>query len=266
MSSSSDGERSPWAQRGFIAAAVVVALIAVLGVVLVLTGPSDEPGTVGAQPPETTSPAITAATTPGASSTSAGSTTTIPAPDDGSVCGLPEGEQTVPVSGPPDTTWDLVGTMAAPTAPGTHGPGEVRDGLRSCFARSPLGVLYAAVNVLAATTDPDLREPLVRDLAAAGEGRDAALRLLAEPQPPVDTGTQIQVAGFTFLDYDQDAATVDLAVRAAPVSGTGGYVHLAVLMRWEDGTWKLVVPPAGDLVTNVRALPDLTGYALWSGA
>lgn len=265
MSSSGDGERSPWAQRGFIAAAVVVALIAVLAVVLVLTGPSDDPGTVGAQPPATTTPATPTAT-PGGTSTSAGSASTISTPDDGSVCGLPEGEQTVPVSAPPDTTWELVGTMAAPTAPDTHGPGEVRDGLRSCFARSPLGVLYAAVNVLASTTDPDLREPLVRDLAAAGEGRDAALRLLAEPQPPADTGTQIQVAGFAFLDYDQNAATVDLAVRAAPMNGSGGYVHLAVPMRWEDGNWKLVVPPAGDLVTNVRALPDLTGYAPWSGA
>jgi hypothetical protein len=162
------------------------------------------------------------------------------------------------------TAWELVGTMAAPTAPRTHGPGRVENGLRSCFARSPVGALYAAVNIVATTTDPALRVPLVRALAADGEGREAALRLLSTPQPPSDTTTQIQIAGFSLPNYDRQAATIDLAMQLSTVSGSG-YVHVAMPLRWEGGDWKVVVPPNGDLATTVRPLPDLTGYAVWSG-
>jgi hypothetical protein len=86
----------------------------------------------------------------------------------------------VPVAAPPDTEWELVGTVAAPTAPETIGSGVVDDGLRSCFARSPLGTLYAAVNVLTTTVVDGEGEALVRNFAAAGEGRDAALAALAQ--------------------------------------------------------------------------------------
>jgi hypothetical protein len=123
-----DGEASsPWAQKGFIAAAVVVALLVVLGVVVVLTRPSggDDRGT--RQPP--------------ASTADASPTTTIdPAGD--SVCGLPTGDQTVPTTAPAGTRWELIGTMATPTAPKAHGP-RARGGwpavvLRPYPHRSPL--------------------------------------------------------------------------------------------------------------------------------
>ena len=55
------------------------------------------------------------------------------------------GDQTVPVTPPADTEWELVGRVVAPTAPEVYGP-AVTDPVRSCFARTPTGALYAAVN------------------------------------------------------------------------------------------------------------------------
>jgi hypothetical protein len=248
-----DGEASsPWAQKGFIAAAVVVALLVVLGVVVVLTRPSGGDDRAAQQPP--------AASTSGASPT----TSTSPAGD--SVCGLPTGDQTVPTTAPAGTRWELVGTMATPTAPKAHGPGRVEDGLRSCFAHTPTGALYSAVNIVAVTTIPELREPLVSKLGATGAGRDAALKLLATPNTEPDSTNRIQLSGFAFLNYGKDAALVDLALRISTTAGKTGFVHFPASLRWEAGDWKVVIPPNGDPAKSVQGIPDLTGYIIWGGA
>lgn len=246
-------DSSPWTQRGFLAAAAVVALIAVLGVVLAVTGASER----GAAPALAPSSPVTP--------TPAGSTPAVSS-SDGSSCGLPGGEQTVPGAAPAGTDWELVGTVAAPVSPQEHGPGEVDpDGLRHCFARTPVGALYAAANVFATTTVPELRVPLVERLAATGPGRDAALDLLAqEGQQGTNGSSGSQVAGFTFLSYDRATTTVDLAVRAFGRSGGAGYVSFPLTLRWESGDWRLVVPPDGDPSRLAKAIPALTGYAAWS--
>lgn len=236
-------DTSPWTRPRFVVAAVVVALIAVFAGVLAVTRPTDEGG-AAAPPPAAATPTVTSSA---------------PA-DDASVCGLEPGGQDVPVTTPPDTEWELVGTVAAPTAPETIGPGVVEDGLRSCFVRSPLGALYAAANVLATTTVDGQGEALVRNLAAGGEGRDAALAALAEESG--GSSTRIQVAGYNFLNYDAASTVIDLAIRAE----TGAYAHLPLTMRWEDGDWKVVFPTDGDLAAAVQQLPDLTGYVPWGGA
>jgi hypothetical protein len=246
-----DGEASsPWAQKGFVAAAVVVALLVVLGVVVVLTRPSGGDDRAAQQPP--------AASTSGASPT----TSTSPAGD--SVCGLPAGDQTVPTTAPAGTRWELVGTMATPTAPKAHGPGRVQSGLRSCFAHTPTGAAYAAVSIGAMMAVPDLREPAVRTLGAAGPGRDRALQLLKSDTSAATSG--VQIAGFTFLNYDKVSTTVDLAIRALKSGGQTGYAHIPVTLRWEQGDWKVLFAPDGSLGTGAGPIPDLTGYTPWNGA
>jgi hypothetical protein len=155
--------------------------------------------------------------------------------------------------------------MAAPTAPTRYGPGGMRDGVRTCFARNPIGALYAATNVVATTTRPQLRLALVRTLGAPGESREAALRRLATAAPANSSPTQIQLAGFSVLTYTQENTTVDLAIRVASPSGTG-YGHLPLQLTWQDGDWRIVIPASGDLGDNIGPLPDLTGYIPWSGA
>lgn len=240
---SHDGTNT-WTQPRFVIAAVVVALIAVFGVVLAVTGPADGDNEPAPRADPTSAP-------PRADAVRADSP-----------CGLEPGDQTIPVIAPPDTDWELVGTVAAPTAPDTIGPGIVDDGLRSCFARSPLGALYAAVNFVATTSDPELRIRAVRELAASGDGQDRAIAAVESAERPSAPTSGAQVAGFSFLNYDDAAAVVDLAIRV----DTSGYVHLPLSLRWEGGDWKVVLPPTGEPYDAIQPLPDLTGYAPWSGA
>ena len=247
-----DQPGSPWTQKGFIASAVVVGLLIVLGAVLVFTRPSDGDDRADPGPQPTTS-------TPSPTATISAST-----PTTDSACGLPAGDQAVPVTAPPKTKWELVGTMAAPTAPDTHGPGRVGNGLRTCFAKTPTGALYAAANFVASASAPELRERAMDELTAVGAGRDRALEEAREPQ--TDSGSRVQLEGFTFLHYTGEAATVDLAFRASRTDGTSGLAHMPISLVWESGDWKASLPASGEVFPGVGPVPDLTGYTPWGGA
>jgi hypothetical protein len=238
--------KNDWTRPGFIAAGAVVLLIVILGVILALTG-----GSAGREPGR-------AETTPAAHTEAANSDI------DSSICGLPAGMPTVP-SNPPRARWELVGQMAAPTAPATKGPGRVDNGLRSCFAHSPVGVLYAAVNVVAMTAKDDLRAPFIRRMTVPGVGRDRAIATLGqEPSTAQDSSTALQVAGFAIKDYRQRSAVVDLAFRV-DTGNAAGYVHLSLAMRWLDGDWKLALPDTGRPFDGMTRITNLTGYVPWKG-
>jgi len=248
-STSEDGTpRNPLTQPAFLGSAVVVALIVVFGLVLAFS--ESEPGTATEAPPPAPSP-----TTPSASETKGSA----------SVCGLSAGDQEVPTTAPTNTRWELVGRMVAPTATTSHGPARTNDGLRTCFAHSPLGALYASVNVVASTTAPDLWERLVRDLAVEGRGRDRALEEIGSETAVDVENTKIQVAGFSFTSYDRSNAVVNLAFQADS-GGTSGFLQLPVALQWEDGDWKFAVADDGDPFTGLGQIPNLDSYVEWSGA
>src|SRR6478736_8904882 len=101
QSTESTTESNPFTKPGFIIAAVLVVALLAAGIVVFLLpkGQSD------AQPsPPTPGTGSTPAASPGASA--AGS----------SVCGLPTSTETS-LGAAPETKWELVGTMAAPTDP-----------------------------------------------------------------------------------------------------------------------------------------------------
>jgi hypothetical protein len=173
-----------------------------------------------------------------------------------SVCGLPSGDQAKPATAPTDTKWELVGKIAAPTSPTQFGPGKTEaNGLRSCFAHSPTGALYAAVNMtaLSAAGKADL---VYEQLALPSPERDAVLRSSPTAAPNSVTA---QLAGFTFRSYDADRAVIDLAFKGA----NGTFVSIPVPLQWYGGDWKFVVPATGD--TGARQITDLGGYIEWSG-
>lgn len=238
-------EKSPWAQPGFIGAAAVVALLVLLGLVLAVTGGKDNPATDAAQPaspPPATSP---------------------PAHGSASVCGLDAGSQDVPAAAP-RSRWELVGRMVAPTAPRAIGP-RVRDGgVRSCFAHSPAGALFASANVVATATQPSRWRALAERLLADGPGRDQALGDVrseaADPAP-----ASMQIAGFSFRTYEAAQARLSLAFRV-DAGGTAFYASLPMAMKWERGDWKFVVADNGDPFTDFGRVPDLSGYTPWSGS
>jgi len=233
---------SPWTQPKFVVSAAIVALIAILGLVLALRGPS-----------RNSPPAPPAAGSPAAPLTGAGLTD--------SSCGLPAGDQTVPRVAPAGTRWQLIGTMAAPTGTATYGPGANTKGVPTCFAHSPTGALYAAINFVATTTAPSRRLSLTEVAAASGAGRDAALTRLSHEQLSASSNS-IQMAGFNVLNYEPQSMTADLLLR----SGSGAFVHLTAPMTWESGTWKWVLPPSGDPGDNIQSMPSAAGYVLWAGA
>ena len=232
-------DQNPLTKPKFIISAVVVAIIVALGVILALV---PRGGGTASPEPSTTS-----------TSTSSGQPTATSA---ASVCGLPSGDQAKPATTPADTKWELVGKIAAPTSPAEFGPGKTEtNGLRSCFAHSPTGALYAAAN-MTALSSAGKADLVYQQLAVPSPERDAVLKSTPTAAPNSVTA---QLAGFTFRSYEADRAVIDLAFKGA----NGTFVSIPVPLQWYEGDWKFVVPATGD--TGARQLSDLSGYVEWAG-
>ena len=247
-STPSGTEQNPFTRPGFIiSAALVLALIAAVAVIFFL--PKDD----STAQPAPAAPADTSAPAAPATSAAAGK----------SICGLPSSTETA-LGAAPTSTWELVGKMAAPTDPTTIGPGTTdEDGFRSCFAHSPTGALYSAMNVaaLGSTGSPQLNAKLADQLLVPGMGRDAAIKEAAGMVAAGGSDTSAQVKGFAIKSYTPSEANIDLAFETSK----GAFVHTVLSMRWMDGDWK--VKPADDGVTfsGVAQLSDLSGFIAWSG-
>lgn len=232
-------DQNPLTKPKFIISAVVVAIIVALGIILALVPRGG--GTASPEPSSTST------------STSSGQPTATSA---ASVCGLPSGDQAKPATTPADTKWELVGKIAAPTSPTQFGPGKTEaNGLRSCFAHSPTGALYAAAN-MTALSSAGKADLVYQQLAVPSPERDAVLKSSPTAAPNSVTA---QLAGFTFRSYEADRAVIDLAFKGA----NGTFVSIPVPLQWYEGDWKFVVPATGD--TGARQLSDLSGYVEWAG-
>jgi len=242
-----ESDQSPWTRPGFVAAAIVVALVLVLAAVLGVNALRKDDGE---QPPP---PVATGTPEPTPSETA-------DAAGDESVCGLEGVELTGTVTTAPEAEWDLIGTTAAPTSP-TAGPGVIEpSGLRYCYARTPEGALLAAANLFAMSAEPSLIRAMIEQSAADGPGRDV---LLGMPEPtPGPSTVRAQIAGFQLLEYDGARATVDVAVRTSN-NTQGAFPYMLV---WEDGDWKMRVRDDGSPFAAPTQLPDLAGYVPWGGA
>jgi hypothetical protein len=231
-------DQNPLTKPKFIISAVVVAIIVALGIILALPKGEGTP---------TADPTNTGTTTPSAQPSST---------TDASTCGLPSGDQAKPATTPTDTKWELIGKIAAPTSPTQFGPGKTyTNGLRSCFAHSPTGALYAAAN-MTALSSAGKADLVYEQLAVPSPERDAVLKSTPTAAPNSVTA---QLAGFIFRSYESDRAVVDLAFKGS----NGTFVSIPVPLQWYEGDWKLVVPPTGD--TGARQLTDLGGYIEWAG-
>jgi hypothetical protein len=234
---------NPFTRPSFIlSAALIVALIAAVLVIAFLPRNGNDEAT-----PST--PATSASTpTPEPSSTQQ-------AAGDGSVCGLPESEETA-LGSAPETEWELTGRIAVPTASTTIGPGLVNDaGVRSCFAHSPSGALFAAANIFGLVSSGN-QQAVLQELAADSPARNQELEQL---ETGASSATQAQIKGFQLQNYTQLAATVDLGIELS--SGAVGSVPIPLI--WEDGDWKLNVTEGG--ISGSQQLTDLSAYIPWSG-
>ncbi|MET3952822.1 hypothetical protein [Arthrobacter sp. UYEF36] len=245
QSTESTTESNPFTKPGFIiAGALVVALIAAAVVIFLLPK-----GQNSAQPGPAASPGSTTTAAPTKSADAAGK----------SVCGLPSSTETA-LGAAPKSKWELLGTMAVPTDPPTVGPGRVgKDGLRSCFAQSPTGSLYATVNIWASSFNGYAKQVYL-DLSADSPSRDKAVQAI-QTGKDVSSGTspKVQIAGFIIHSYTPETAVVELAIKSAD----GGYGAFSTSLLWEDGDWKLDIPAAGG--GAVRQISDLSSFIPWAG-
>jgi hypothetical protein len=244
QSTESTTESNPFTKPGFIiAAALVVALIAATIAIFLL--PKGE-GT--AQPAPAPAESSDTSTRSPSASAAAGA----------SVCGLSASSETA-LGAAPETKWELVGTMAAPTDP-KIGPGMTDDqGIRSCFAHTPTGALYAAVNLWALGSDPSKERAIAEQLAVKGPGRDAGMKAPQTAAPA--SAVKIQIAGFN-VSYTANQAVVELAFKA----NNGALASVRTTLLWQDGDWKGVVADDGAPLEEPRQVRDLSGFIPWSGA
>lgn len=256
MSQSPDSttETNPFTQPGFIiSAALVVALIAAVVVIFLL--PKGEDSAQSAPPPTSSSSSDSGTPRPSNSA------------DDNnvsreSICGLPLTDE-LALGTAPTSNWELVNRMAAPTDPGTFGPGITeQNGFRSCFANSPTGALYAAMNVIAlgASDSPELMVEMSDQLLVPGVGRDAAV---AASRTAVGTSgdSTLQVRGFVFRSYTPSEAEVDLAFE----TDEGGLARISMSLRWQEGDWKAKPADDGTPWSGLSQIADLSGFLPWSG-
>lgn len=225
--------------RGFLAGAALVAVLVVAGIAVCL-------GAIFAGP-HSTGPAAAGT---GAAGPVAG----------GSICGLPGMDHAgATLTTAPAARWSTVGTMAAPSSK-VAGPGRVQaDGLRSCYAHTVAGALFAVANFWATGSDPRLYRQIIEQNVAAGPGRAKAL---AEPGAPSNTGMSAQIAAFTVRSYRPDSATVDVALQAS----TGQQISFPVPVVWQDGDWRVQLADDGSNVFRPTILPSLASYTPWAGA
>ncbi|MBF4618208.1 hypothetical protein ITJ44_09005 [Clavibacter sp. VKM Ac-2873] len=239
----------------WIAIAAFLALVLVAGGIAAATGAFSGGGTPAAAPTSDTTAAAEPETpaSPSASALPEGAA---------SVCGLPGYEETSSLDTAPATTWKLVGTVAVPDDPQGAGPGRTDSGgLRTCYAHTAKGALYAVVNYMGQSTDGRLRTRIA-DLAAQGPGKAAAAKSLASPSSSSDG--RLQVAGFKISAYSGSEATVDVAT--AITSKGGALVSFPIVMRWEDGDWKIELADDGTLPLDPSQIQSLGGYIPWAGA
>lgn len=235
----STDSRSPGRNRGFIVAGMVVGVIVLAAIVLAVTF-LFRGGDNNADPKPTPAPSASAT-----------------ADAEPSACGLEGFEETSSLDTAPDNKWELVGTVAAPTDPDV-GPGTVKDGLRSCYAHTAEGALFAAANFVASGTDATLGPRLIA-LVAPGPGRDA---LQAESSTGGASNLRAQFAGFKVAAYSADTATIDLALNYS----TGELVSIPLKLEWVEGDWKIQMTSEGELPLAPAQLQNLGGYTPWSGA
>jgi hypothetical protein len=245
-STQNNTEQNPFTKPGFvISAALVVALIAAV-IVIFLIPKGDGNAQPGPAPSGSNASAATTADSAGKS-----------------ICGLRSASETA-LGSAPKSNWELVGRMATPTDPDTHGPGVIDgDGFRSCFAQSPTGALYAAVNMVAlSSAESQVLNTKVTDrLLVPGPGRDIAMKDSATSSPSTGTDTTVQIRGFLVKAYTPTEADVDLAFETR----NGILAHTVLPLRWMDGDWKAKVSDEGNLINEITQLSDLSSFIPWSG-
>jgi hypothetical protein len=227
-------ERSPWSRPSVLLSGAFLLALALLGVVVAVTGGSSQPGHRARTP--------TAASRPAALRAKA------------TASGCPEGpagSQAVPWSSPPWARWGTVGSMQVPQNPAMYGPQRTDGVWNTCFAHNPSGALLAAMNFYGESTTGEPEATVMRRYAVgapADLGNNAGL----------DSSGPVQLAGYRYDSYTPSQSQVSLVFRGPQ----GKEAAVITTMVWQGGDWKYVFPAGG--TPSYQVLADLTGYVAWT--
>lgn len=248
--------RSPFASRGFLVGAGLIAVVVVLGIVVVASraGNGNQAPRSGPATSSTPPAAVGASAAPGASAAAGG-------------CNLPAGGQQVPESPPSGVTWQLYQSVALPYS-ASAGPAVTQGDVARCYAHDPAGALLAATQIgvrylLAGNWRAVLAEQV---MPGAGPAAYTRLRLQAggsagQPGGSGQPGGYGQFAAFQFVTYSPQTAVIELVSRFSD----GSMQQVTETVVWSGGDWKLVLQPDGSAAPNAQQVPNVVGYVAWGG-
>ncbi|MCG7524556.1 hypothetical protein MHW47_08920 [Streptomyces sp. OfavH-34-F] len=254
---SCEKERSPFTKPGFIASAVGIGLIAVLGGVVVLTGPddkkTDDARPVAGAPSASASPAAPSARPSSSSGTSSCPELQDTDTSEGSVLDLRG-------SG---LSWKKLGPLNLPLSQ-RSGPAVTDGQVVRCFAHTPRGAVLALANIsVRSANGPGWRAVVEQqvypdDAKAVYEQSVAANRSDWTSDYPPEFGLP-QLAGYKLISYSSDTAVVDFVFQTPG----GKVLSMPLTARWHEGDWKQKMSPDGGQ-TQLAASKDTTdGYVLF---
>ncbi|MFK4083231.1 hypothetical protein ACI2LF_03920 [Kribbella sp. NPDC020789] len=250
-----------WQERGFVAAAVVLGAVVVCLLLWVFTRGD---GTPDAQPVPTPVPTVSEPSgeptdeptgppaTPTDPTTTPTPTVKPPVPGTGG-CKTAKPPQGIPRVAPVGVTWQFEDDMLFPSQQQAGPAAMDRNGVRSCFAHSPTGAVFATFVLLAQIKNPELTADVLATRVAPGPGRNVAIAQNRATPTPRDENRSGQFAGFKVIDYQPDRAIISIAVRFD--ERTIG--ALPVTMIWNGKDWLGKLQPDGSF--NGSTQPDLLG-------
>lgn len=240
--------KSPYAKPGFIAAAVVVAILAIIAVVVIINGLREPDEPTGSADP---TPEATESAAPSDSESDEGGA---------SVCGLDEVEMSGTLDTAPEAEWKYLDTVAFPASdtagPGNDDPAETMN----CFARTPEGAVFAAAAGMAQLSSPVHNVGWIESNIVDGPVKDQMLSSAQGGGTASDGQSRTKFSGFKLLSYDGNTARVDLGVTGTG-NGNSVYMSMIVPLVWEDGDWKMDFSDTD--AREPAELPNLAGYAMW---
>ncbi|GGM14730.1 MULTISPECIES: hypothetical protein [Micromonospora] len=159
---------------------------------------------------------------------------------------------------PADLKWQTIDVGYRMPVSTTHGP-ALQDGeLLRCFAHTPMGAVLAAHIIPITLNGPDgLRVAQLQVAPTVGQ------RVLLTRLSRDSAGTTARTGGGTYVGFAVDRYSPETAVVQLLVKGTAGYTASRVVLRWEDGDWKVALSTVGDSYQSLGVVTGSAGFTLW---
>lgn len=236
-----DQEQRPRGRRtSLILAAVFVVAIVIAGLVVGVV--------VGLRGPSTAHPYASTTTGPSGSASDTGRTAE-------GACGEVPYLSTNDLNSAPTTTWAPWSATSIATS-SAAGPSKDVGGVRTCYARTPTGALFAAFNFAQYCSDSTVLPLAMQAVLASGAGKSVAVQQASTAEACQPSGQYVE--GFKLVSYDGSAATLYLALNAP-----AGLAEYGVQLVWEQGDWKVVTDSQGNSPIATNQLSSITGFIPW---